>query len=393
MPRPLRRLSCLILFALLAPLFLVLTSRGDPKPAVEDANVLARFPVAADGDALLLPVTFKGKTYRFLLDTGATCNFFDPSLPVGGAGEAGTLETPAGVTRTLNIAAPEATLGKFSLRTREPATVLDLARIRQVSGSDIRGVVGMAFLRQHVVRLDMDKGEVLFLKSARPAGTDSGEAFPLAYERGSPVVNADLAGWGRAWFCVDTGDVGRATGNLAGPLLDGLVKTGTVEVVGRSLYESAGGTTVERISRAKSLRLGEITISGALFGESQLLSLGLGFLSRFVVTFDFPNDTLYLKKGKRFGQPDCHDRSGLHILRKDGKTVVDSLDKGSPAEAAGFKAGDILVQVGAARAEQTSMFQLRGLFATDAKALQVTVRRGDKDTLLTLDLAPPPPKK
>jgi hypothetical protein len=250
----------------------------------------------------------------------------------------------------------------------------------------------MAFVRHHVVRLDMDKGEALFLKSARSAGTDGGEAFPLAYERGSPVVNADLAGWGREWFYVDTGDVGSDAGNLTAPLLDGLVKTGTVEVVGRSLYESAGGTKVERISRAKSLRLGEITISGVLFGESPILSLGLGFLSRFVVTFDFPNDTLYLQKGKRFGQPYCHDRSGLHILRKDGETVVDSLDKGSPAEAAGFKAGDLLVQVDGARAEETSMFQLRGLLATEAKDLRVTVRRGEKDAVLTLNLTPPPKK-
>jgi hypothetical protein len=382
-------LPCLLPITLLASLSLVPPGRGDPKPAAEDANVLARFPVASDGDGLLLPVTFKGKTYRFVLDTGSTYNCFDPTLPLGGTGEASTMETHAGTTPIRTIAAPDATLGPFSLRTREPAAVVDLDRIRQVSGLDIRGVVGMAFLRRQVVRLDPDRREVLFLKSA---GRDGGEAFPLAYEDNTPTINIELPGWGREWFCVDTGDVGREAGNLTTPLADGLVKTGLADVVGKSHYESLGGTLRRRAFCLKSLRLGEIASPHVLFGESRLLTLGLGFLSRFVVTIDFPNDTLYLKKGKRFSQPYSRDLSGLHILRKDGRTVVDSLDKGSAAEAAGFKAGDVLVQVGAARAEQTSMFQLRQLLAAEAKALPVTVRRGDKDAVLTLHLAPPPQK-
>ena len=45
--------------------------RNEPRSDGEDANVVERFKVASDGDALLLPVTFQGKTYQFLLDTGA----------------------------------------------------------------------------------------------------------------------------------------------------------------------------------------------------------------------------------------------------------------------------------------------------------------------------------
>jgi hypothetical protein len=376
-----RGLLCLLF---LASLSLVRPGHADdPQPAAVDANVIARFEVASDGDCLLLPVTFKGNTYRFLLDTGATYNFFDPSLSLGGATETIELETPAGLTKTKVIPAPEATVDNLSLRTAEPAIVQDLSRFRQVGGDDIRGVVGMSFLGRHVVRIDFDRGEVLFLKSA-PA--DSGDSLPLAYERGSPVVVGELPGWGKEIFCIDTGDIGRDAGNLTPPTVDGLVKTGVVRVVGSSLYESVAGTSTQRVSRVKSLQLGAISCTNALFGESRITSLGLGFLSRFVLTFDFPHNTLYLKKGKRFDQPYAHDRSGLHILRQDGKTVVHSLDKGSPAETAGFKAGDVLVQVGEVKAEQTSMFQLRGLFHRESRDLPVRVRRGEKETVLTLDL-------
>jgi S1-C subfamily serine protease len=104
------------------------------------------------------------------------------------------------------------------------------------------------------------------------------------------------------------------------------------------------------------------------------------------MTLDLVNDKVYLKKGKSFGRVDSYDLSGLHLLRKDGKVVVHSVDKQSPADAAGLKAGDVLVQVDGTRADELSMFQLRRRFSTEAKRLRVTLRRGEKDMEVVLTL-------
>ena len=64
-------------FGFVAPVF-----AEEPKPLARK-NVLERFEVARNGNALVLPVQFKGKTYRFILDTGASVNLFDVSLPLG----------------------------------------------------------------------------------------------------------------------------------------------------------------------------------------------------------------------------------------------------------------------------------------------------------------------
>src|SRR5215471_12403369 len=53
---------------------------GGQKVGLDPRNVLERFDVAKDGDALIVPVEFQGKTYRFLLDTGASVTVFDTSL-------------------------------------------------------------------------------------------------------------------------------------------------------------------------------------------------------------------------------------------------------------------------------------------------------------------------
>ena len=55
------------------------------------AHVLASFRIHGDGDAIVLPVSFNGSVYHFVLDTGATGNVFDKSFksllgPVRGTG-------------------------------------------------------------------------------------------------------------------------------------------------------------------------------------------------------------------------------------------------------------------------------------------------------------------
>ena len=79
-------------------------------------------------------------------------------------------------------------------------------------------------------------------------------------------------------------------------------------------------------------RLGDWELANPVFQEGQLDLLGTGVLSRFRVTFDFPNDKMYPANGQTMlSRPETWDPSGLHLLRKDAaRTVVDSVDKEAP---------------------------------------------------------------
>jgi hypothetical protein len=157
-------------------------------------------------------------------------------------------------------------------------------------------------------------------------------------------------------------------------------------VVGEEPCETVSGAAVRRLGRLKYLSLGEFTPPGVLAVEGKDNLLGLRFWSRFVVTFDFPHDKVYLKRGKNFERPDTHDVWGMRLCRKDGKVMVDSVDKGSAAEGAGLKPGDVLVRVGDAKAEGMSLFQRRKCFCTEDTRLRLTVRRGDKEMAIVLAL-------
>jgi len=129
--------------------------------------------------------------------------------------------------------------------------------------------------------------------------------------------------------------------------------------VATSLFESAGGVGSSRIARAAKLTVGEFDLPNSLIGEGTKNLLGMGVLSRFRVTFDFPNNKMYLAKGKRFAEPETWDLSGLHLLRKGGKTIVHSVDKGSAADIAGIKTGNRIAEFDGRAADSVDMFDLR----------------------------------
>jgi hypothetical protein len=105
--------------------------------------------------------------------------------------------------------------------------------------------------------------------------------------------------------------------------------------------------------------------------------IGIGFFRRHNVTFDFPDDRLYLEPDQNFTAADTEDMSGLHLLRYGDKTVVYSVDEHSPAAAQGVVAQDVVEQVNDQPAASLSMNAIRQVLRSgngDQVALQL--RRG-----------------
>jgi hypothetical protein len=156
-----------------------------------------------------------------------------------------------------------------------------------------------------------------------------------------------------------------------------------------TLSQTLGRTRQSKEGRAGRLTVGDFAIANPVFATSDYNMLSLGFLARFVVTFDFPHRTMYLKKGRRFDGPDRWDRSGLHLIRTAGKTIIHSVDKDSPAAAGGLRAEDVVVRVADRQAEQATLFQLRNLLCRADKEVRLAVQRGDQQIQTTLVLGPP----
>jgi hypothetical protein len=347
--------------------------------------ILERFAVAKDGADLLVPVNVTEKSHPFIVDTGATITVFDTSFPLGRPVDSVPFYGAEGNTEVKLYNPPAATLGKLSLGPLEVVAGRDLKAIRQVSGNPIQGILGMDFLGKYVIHIDVDKGELLLLKSAP---RNAGEELPMLWGSGGlPYVTVGMAPAEPFRFLIDTGRIGQGSGNLGVFEIGSLAGSGTLHEVGTFISETISGTASRREFQGGVLKLGGFQVQSPIFGEShgQVPNvLGMGFWSRFLVTYDFPERKVYLRRSAGYGRPDRRNATGLRLWRKNDSIEVHSVVQHSPAFRAGLKEGDVLLELDGLVAEKTSLFALRQVLCNGGP-LSCVVRRDTQERRVSID--------
>lgn len=356
----------------------------EPRQSIDPANIIEKFDVARDGNGLLLlPVMIRNKKYSFVLDTGAGHVIYDVSFKsiLGKPKKTQTVSTPAGSAELETFESPEAFLGRNNLQSAADVVTSDLSRFRDKLHTDIYGVIGTDFLKRHIIQIDFDKGEVLFLRSV---SSKAGQALRLSFQNHVPVTQLSFPGCEcKEEFIVDTGLYSDDdSGNMRRELYRLLEKKKTTKVLPgvKVSYTLAGKVANWTTLRLNTLSLGPFTHSNLIFSTSHTCSnaVGLGFLSRYVVTFDFPHKIMYLRKGKMFDIPDCRDRSGLSIGRNARKTVVTDVALFSPAWWSGIRPKDEILKIESVQAKGTSLFALRRLLGMGEKKVHLALQRGSE---------------
>ncbi len=173
----------------------------EAKRPIDPSLVIEQFDVPSDGDVLTVPVAFGKKPYLFVLDTGCSVTVYDHSFKpeLGNVQSLEQMDGPNGMAWTEMFHSPEAHLGKLSLKTQELVSCDDLGPIRRVTGLEVYGIIGMDFLRRHVVHLDSDTGKLSFL---RTVPQDPGTAVLITYDGDVPSIVAKLEVWARnaSWW-------------------------------------------------------------------------------------------------------------------------------------------------------------------------------------------------
>lgn len=348
---------------------------GSPK-------VLARFRIGGDSPHLVLPVTMNGKTYPFLMDFGASHTTFDKSLEklLGEPKNTLTVTTEEGQTHQASTYyAPDARLGPLDLRRGGPVYCVDLTELREVTGLDVRGVIGMGMLRRYVVQMDFDAREVRFYEADDREHPQWGEQIKMSSTpHATPLLMVGVGPKYNAVLMLDTGYMG--TGTLPGGLFDQLVADGEITNLRKVTLGSARGEVQSQAGRLSTLQAGDLNYKNLIFERGGRYGmLGLGFLSRHTVTIDSPGNRAYLKPGREFQRADENDMSGLHLLAKPDGVTVHSVDAESPAAQAGLTEGDVLLQVAGNKTAEVSLAEIRRVLRSEpGKKIDVILLRDGK---------------
>lgn len=343
--------------------------------------------------------------YNFIVDTGGH-DIVTPdvakALKLTSAGAvtssgAGDKSTTAGFTHVHLF-----TVGGATLKNQDVVT-LDFAPY-ELEGLKVGGMLGFEFIRRFVVRIDYGTNEMTIIDPARFDAKEAGTPVPFTFYDSNPDVIGTFDGRA-AHYNIDTGsrvEVTMTAPYIAANNLRAAYPHGTELVDGWGV----GGPVRSFVARVASLTMGDVAISepvaslatskGGAFSDSNYDgNIGSGLLKRFVVTFDYAHEVMYLKPiAAPLADTSTFDRSGLWMNRaKEGFDVV-YVTAGGAGEAAGLKPGDLITAIDGKPASKMALSDARADFRVwpAGKSVKLTVGRGGKTMSMTLvlrDQVPP----
>jgi hypothetical protein len=346
------------------------------------------FKIGKDGRLVLLPVTLGPKTILCLVDTGACLSAFDVTLKkvLGPPRGMRLLQAADGPLRVETCDWPDARLGERNLKCDQPVACFDLRHIREATNQPVLGVIGMDVLRTVRFQIDFDEGIFHFIPSLPDDSSEWGARIPVRFlHDGPPLIAGSLSADVREDFVIDTGAQGNS---LEEALFDALSDDGRIRR--GALFTSVAATRQVRGQRGRLdlFSVGPLEHRELRFSRLKYSSLGLRYFSRYVVTFDFPDECIYLRNGAHHNRPEPRATSGLTLKWENGLPVVEAVRADSPAARAGLARSDALVRIDSKEAAEFDHFSLRELLTSEAgRAVKLTIRRGERVLEVTVVLA------
>lgn len=361
--------------------------KTDPKDFAFGASGSTSVPFWLEGNHVLFDARVNGKgPFTMILDTGglavltvATAKTLavraTGNTAVGGIGDKAE---SSGYVHGLDVQ-----IGDFMLHG-QTAMVMDLPNSPPPTRA-MQGMLGYELLRRVIVEVDYKTNTLTLSDPKKFDRKRAGIAVPFDYADHMPEVAGSFEGI-KGRFRVDTGSGSELVVSSPAVLQQGLRARHPVGIQ-RTSGGGIGGTTTAYMTRADDLKLGAIRFDhfvanlssqkiGAFADPSYTGNVGGGLLKRYVVTFDYPGQTIYFqRRSDVVDDTGTYERAGISIQAVAGGLAIGEVVAGGPAEAAGLQAGDVLSAVNGSKSA-----------ATDLSGLRYRLRNAPVGTALTFDI-------
>lgn len=364
-----------------------------------DVTGVTRIPFRLVRDHIHIAVEVDGKPLQMLVDTGGV-NILLPAAvqKLGLRTEGQLVARGAGESSAEVKLARAASLKLGGVAFAQPLFyVIDFGRVAAMEGEDFDGVIGYELFQRFGVTIDYAAQQLILAtpeKFTPPAGAT---AVPFTLAERIPIIQGQIDGL-PARISIDTGS--GAAIDLHSPF----VARHDLKQRYGARYEALSGWGVGGPLRAWPVRLGQLTLGGytlpdvaaslytgnkgAFASEDVDANLGGRVLGRFTVAFDYASKQMYLAPNANYAQPFRSDRSGMALLREDGGLQVYEVLKGSPADKAGLRGGDLLLRIAGEEVAARSLSQWRDYLSVTAAGTEVVVHysRDGKSRVATVVL-------
>jgi predicted aspartyl protease len=256
--------------------------------------------------------------------------------------------------------------------------------LTSVYGEKIDGIIGYSFFRQFIVKVDFDTLELEVFKPGEIKYPRQGSLLRPAFTA-LPIQNMSVKD-GRKLdfsFYFDTG------AGLCFLMSEAFAKDSAVLSKKRkpviTQAEGMGGKLQMEITVVKTLQVGNYKFRNVptyIFKDEYNVTsypyvgglIGNDLLRRFNLIINYPQREIHLQPNTHFLDPFDYAYTGMATYYLDGKIYVEDIVKGSPAEKAGLKPGDILLAVG--NNFTNNIMQYKTLLQNATERIPIIVSRG-----------------
>lgn len=380
----------LFTLSLLAFFPLVLLAQQQLGFALVGGKNKVRIPIEVNNNLVIVPVVINGQLpLKFVLDTGVrtailTEKVFSDILnltytrkySLGGPGDKKVVQ--AYVTNNVSLDLPPGIHGEgHALLVLEE----DYLELRNYLGMDVHGIVGYELFSRFIVTIDYEKKELTLSRPERFRQRRNQQVIPMTIEDTKPYVKTTITMNDSIRVKVKLLiDSGASHGLILEPdSNDSLAvpKRHINSIIGRGL----GGIITGKIGRIDAMALGKYSVDNIVANfpdpnsymdtlkNSRIVkrngAIGGEVLSRFKVTFNFPQEKLYLHKNASFRKKFYYNLSGITLKAKGSRLqhfeITDIREK-SPAENAGMVVGDLVTTINGISTAALNLNQINSFF-------------------------------
>ncbi len=310
---------------------------------ITTSTYLEIVPFNYEYNLAIIPVSIAGKTYNFLVDTGAPTlisSAIYATLPKSKPLIVNVKDSQGQSKAQKITTVPEITIGNLSYKN-VGAVVADLRDVFEFNCMQIDGIIGANQMAKSFWKFDYQNKEITI--TDRLANYDLSEyaaTVPFSVSRQkTPYVYMHVNGI-RTLFTYDTGAAGFIDfHDKTDALKDktGFTRYGNSDI---GLF-GAVDSVMTRTVRADSLQIGNITLRDALIDVENDNLLGNRFMNHYDIVMDWEKQHIYLKEIKE-RKRDTLQTFGFNYRIKNNKAVVSRLIKEFSTD---FKMGDIILSI------------------------------------------------
>ena len=360
--------------------------KAPPFRATSGLDVVA-VPLEIFGNQPYVQVLVKGKPYWFILDSGASTSVIDTALSTSigfkvkytaqgrGAG-AGTVPFHYLEGASYRLPGLE---GEIPL-----AIAIDLSNNLAQVGRELPGIIGHNFFERYVVEVNYDAKVMRIFDAVKYRYVGRGESLPIVIEKRVPHVVARLTVPGLPpqdrKLLVDTGSNDSVDDSLLAQ------STGPKrQVVGGVGLGQEYKVTFARFDK---VQLGRYVLENVPGVGDGVALIGGEVLRRFTVIFDYGRQRMILEPNRHLRDSFSDLFTGLDLrLEPDSRLFrAHSVDKGSPAEQAGLKEGDLITSIDGIPARDYTLPQALAMLERPGAQYLLEIRRGKESLRVSIRL-------